>query len=49
MLDMWDCIPEMTIATEVHQHYMDEWNGILNMPSEFTDRVLSVQEEVPER
>ena len=35
MLDTWDCIPEMTIATEVHQHYMDEWNGILNLPSRF--------------
>jgi len=49
MLDIWDCIPEMTIATEVHQHYMDEWNGILNIPSEFTDRVPSMQEEVPEQ
>ena len=36
MLDQWDCIPEMTIATEIHQHYMDEWNGILNLPSEFS-------------
>jgi lipopolysaccharide transport system ATP-binding protein len=35
MLDMWDCVPEMTIATEIHQHYMDEWNGILNIPSQF--------------
>jgi lipopolysaccharide transport system ATP-binding protein len=35
MLDLWDCLPEMTIATEVHQHHMDEWNGILNLPSEF--------------
>ena len=35
LLDLWDCIPEMTIATEVHQHYMDEWNGILNLPSQF--------------
>src|SRR3989454_6780220 len=33
MLDHWDCVPEMTIATEIHQHYMDEWNGILNLPS----------------
>ena len=33
MLDLWDCIPEMTIATDVHQHYMDEWNGIFNLPS----------------
>ena len=36
MLDNWDCVPEMTIATEIHQHYMDEWNGILNLPSEFS-------------
>jgi len=35
MLDLWDCTPEMVIATEVHQHYMDEWNGVLNLPSHF--------------
>ena len=35
MLDLWDCGPDMTIATEVHQHPMDEWNGILNLPSQF--------------
>ncbi len=33
ILDVWDCLPEMTIATESHQHHMDEWNGILNIPS----------------
>jgi lipopolysaccharide transport system ATP-binding protein len=38
MLDTWDCVPEMTIATEIHQHYMDEWNGILNLPAEFASR-----------
>jgi lipopolysaccharide transport system ATP-binding protein len=37
-LDLWDCVPEMTIATEIHQHYMDKWNGILNLPSEFSIR-----------
>jgi len=21
--------------TNVHQHYMDEWNGILNLPANF--------------
>jgi lipopolysaccharide transport system ATP-binding protein len=37
MLDLWDCLPEMSIATEVHQHHhRDEWNGVLNMPSSFT-------------
>ncbi len=35
MLDLWDCVPEMSIATEIHQHYMDEWNGILNLPAAF--------------
>jgi len=36
MLDLWDCVPDMTIATECHQHYMDEWNGVLNLPFEFS-------------
>jgi len=35
MLDLWDCVPEMSIATEIHQHYMDEWNGILNFRPNF--------------
>jgi ABC-type polysaccharide/polyol phosphate transport system ATPase subunit len=35
MLDLWDCLPEMNIATEVRQHHEDEWNGILNIPSTF--------------
>jgi len=35
MLDLWDCAPDMTIATEIHQHYLDEWNGILNLPATF--------------
>src|SRR5438067_1095684 len=46
MLDLWDCVPDMVIATDVHQHYMDEWNGILNLPSRFahtTREELSVE------
>jgi lipopolysaccharide transport system ATP-binding protein len=35
LLDHWECLPEMSIATEIHQHYRDEWNGILNVPSKF--------------
>jgi ABC-type polysaccharide/polyol phosphate transport system ATPase subunit len=34
-LDCWDCLPEMRIATESHQHPSDQWNGVLNMPSQF--------------
>ncbi len=36
MLDLWDCLPEMNIATDVQQHPLDEWNGILNLPSQFS-------------
>jgi lipopolysaccharide transport system ATP-binding protein len=38
MLDLWDCLPEMNVATKVHQHYRDEWNGILNLPAQFSMR-----------
>jgi lipopolysaccharide transport system ATP-binding protein len=34
MLDLWDCVPEMTVATDGNQHYMDEWNGVLNIPAQ---------------
>jgi hypothetical protein len=34
-VDTWSCFPEMAIATEIHQHLRDEWNGILNVPCEF--------------
>jgi lipopolysaccharide transport system ATP-binding protein len=34
-VDAWDCLPEMVVATETHQHQYDQWNGILNMPSRF--------------
>jgi lipopolysaccharide transport system ATP-binding protein len=36
MLDLWDCLPEMQIATEAHQHYRDEWTGVLNLPTGFS-------------
>jgi len=44
MLDLWDCVPDMIIATDTNQHYMDEWSGILNLPSTFASRI---QEESP--
>jgi lipopolysaccharide transport system ATP-binding protein len=37
--DRWSCQPEMIIGTEVHQHSMDQWNGVLNVPCRFEDRV----------
>jgi ABC-type polysaccharide/polyol phosphate transport system ATPase subunit len=36
LLDNWDCLPELNIATPVFQHAKDSWNGILNIPSKFS-------------
>jgi hypothetical protein len=44
LLELWDCLPEMNIATQVFQHPRDEWNGILNVPCDFAIRDA---EEVP--
>lgn len=38
-LDLWDCTPHMVVATELNQHYSDEWAGILNLPSKFSHQV----------
>jgi len=35
LVDWWDCVPEMVVATEVHQHPLDEWSGVLNIPTCF--------------
>lgn len=35
LLDLWDCRPQMNISTQQNQHYRDEWNGVLNVPSQF--------------
>jgi ABC-type polysaccharide/polyol phosphate transport system ATPase subunit len=45
LVDWWDCTPDMAVATELHQHPRDEWNGILNLPARF--EVNSVGEREP--
>jgi lipopolysaccharide transport system ATP-binding protein len=35
-LDVCYCVPEMIVATEVHQHRYDVYNGLLNIPSKFS-------------
>jgi lipopolysaccharide transport system ATP-binding protein len=35
LVDLWDCVPDMVVATENYQHHRDEWNGILNIPTRF--------------
>ena len=36
LFDLWECNPEMVIETEEHQHYLDEWNGVLNVLAVFS-------------
>jgi homopolymeric O-antigen transport system ATP-binding protein len=35
-IDRWACVPEMIVAAEIHQHPDDSWNGILNLPCQFS-------------
>jgi len=35
LLDLWNCSPELIIATEPVTHTMDVWQGVLNMPWQF--------------
>ena len=36
LIDAWDCVPEMLIATEPVTHPRDEWSGFLNVPGKFS-------------
>ena len=36
LLDLWDCTPEMIVASDNYQHARDEWNGVLNIPVDFS-------------
>jgi len=34
-VDLWEAVPEMRVEIPNFQHTRDEWNGCLNLPSEF--------------
>jgi hypothetical protein len=38
LVDAWESLPRMIVATENYQHPRDEWNGALNIPSQFEIR-----------
>jgi hypothetical protein len=35
LTDLSECVPELCVVTESHQHPDDRWNGILNFPVPF--------------
>lgn len=45
LLDKWNCVPELIIATVPLTHPRDEWSGILNIPCDFQ---LSIKENTNE-
>jgi lipopolysaccharide transport system ATP-binding protein len=36
LVDVWDCVPELIVATKPVTHPRDEWAGLLNIPYRFT-------------
>jgi ABC-type polysaccharide/polyol phosphate transport system ATPase subunit len=36
LVDAWDCLPEMIVATEPLGHPQDDWAGLVNLPMELT-------------
>jgi len=34
LIDLWDCSPELIVATTPRTHPRDEWSGVLNIPCE---------------
>ena len=36
LVDAWDCLPEMIVATEPVTHQRDEWSGLLNIPAKLS-------------
>jgi lipopolysaccharide transport system ATP-binding protein len=43
-VDLWDAVPELLVATENFQHSRDEWNGVMNIPCEYSIQRLSERE-----
>jgi lipopolysaccharide transport system ATP-binding protein len=44
-LDHWACVPPLVIATENYQHHDDKWNGLLNLPCDFSVRPMSGEDQ----
>ena len=38
LIDFWQCLPTLSVNTTPVTHYMDRWQGILNLPSTFEIR-----------
>lgn len=45
LLDDWECVPELVVATQPMAHSKDEWAGFLNIPCTFSIASTGVDED----
>jgi len=43
-VDAWECVPDMVVAIPSFQHTYDRWNGVLNIPTQFSVHTKTTQE-----
>jgi hypothetical protein len=43
LVDSWEAVPDLLVGTQPLTHWLDEWAGILNIPSQF--KVSQLQED----
>jgi lipopolysaccharide transport system ATP-binding protein len=48
LIDMDELVPDMIVSTESHQHPLDEWSGVLNMPCIFDIRIRPILQNLGE-
>lgn len=49
LIDMGELAPDMIVSTESHQHPLDEWSGVLNMPCIFQVRARPILQDLGEK
>ncbi len=45
LVDSWEAVPDLLVGTQPLTHWLDEWSGILNVPSRFRLSQLQEQEK----
>jgi ABC-type polysaccharide/polyol phosphate transport system ATPase subunit len=45
LVDLWEAVPDLLVGTQPLTHWLDEWAGILNIPSRFRLSQLQEQEK----
>jgi lipopolysaccharide transport system ATP-binding protein len=49
LVDLWECVPDLVVATTPVTHPRDEWAGVLNIPYDFSTRPTVAGEQETKR